>query len=107
MSRSALTSLVNRACTSTAGWGETTVFRPNLGTQETINAVFDSAHEMVTLSDGIPISSMRPVVDYTTADLTVQPAVGEQITVGGITYKITDLQPDGDGMVKAILLKAS
>lgn len=104
MSRSALMALANGACTTV--WGQSIILRPGLSSQETITAVFDSAHATEQLQDGVPISTLRPVVDYTTADVSVQPVVGDTLTAASVNYKVVDLQQDNGGMTKLLLLRA-
>ena len=48
------------------------------------------------------VESRKPVFDCATAEI-VGVAHGDTVTVGGGTYKVRGIQPDGTGMTKLIL----
>ena len=104
MSRAALMALTNAGVT--AVWGESIILRPGQSNQETVTAVFDVAHATEQLQDGVPISTLRPVIDYTTTSVTVAPVVGDTVQAQSVNYKVADVQPDNGGMVKLLLLRA-
>lgn len=70
-----------------------------------ITGIFDAQFEVVTLVDGIPMSSQRPVLDVRLADCVgFTPAIGHSLSISGVTYEVTDVQLDGRGSAKLFMV---
>lgn len=75
------------------------------------NAVFDAEYEVVTVeADGVPTSTKRPVLGVRTALFPAGfPAQNDQVTIPSVgkTYVVSNVQPDGHGHAKLILMETS
>jgi hypothetical protein len=61
------------------------------------DVVFDDTYFAVNLDTGVEQSSKRPIMGVNTADLpTPRDAQKDRIILNGITFSITDVQPDGE-----------
>jgi hypothetical protein len=71
------------------------------------DAVFDEGHEVVTLEDGQPVSSVMPALGVRAsrfAGLPGEPAQNGQVQIPGRgLYVVRDTQPDGQGHVTLLL----
>lgn len=57
--------------------------------------IFDEAYVRVDPDTGAAVSSQEPVLSVRLSDLTGTPSNADTFTVGAITYKTMDIQPDG------------
>lgn len=95
-------------------YGESVTYTPaSTGVAESISAVFDAAAEVVQIQGGVEVSARTPVLDVVLADLLVHPkgrAVGSSdrdlVTVGGVSYQVVKVEPDGQGWARLILARA-
>lgn len=79
-----------------------------VGGPYTIAAPFDAEFESIEFSDGQPVSSVRPVIDLRLADILPDvPAQDDTLTVRGLVYRVTDVQPGGHGTAKIFLVRDS
>ncbi len=82
--------------------------RPELGgTAIEITGIFDNNRETVNLMAGAG-SSMeavipRPVVELRLVDLGIDPMDGDEVIVNNVSYRIMDVQPEGNGTVVLFL----
>jgi len=61
------------------------------------DVVFDDTFFSVNLDTGVEQSSKRPLMGVNTADLpTPRDAQKDRIILNGVTFFITDVQPDGE-----------
>jgi hypothetical protein len=68
--------------------------------------VFDAAHLVVSLRDDLDYSTVNPVLGVSLAQLETVPAQGDEIILpAGATYRVSDIQPDGQGGALLILEK--
>jgi hypothetical protein len=76
-----------------------------------LNAIFDEGQQTVELSpDGVPISTVRPVIDLRLADLDplliIQPRHGDTVTIGARTFTVAEVQPAGGDSRRCYLTEA-
>ena len=77
--------------------------RPGLGGAAiAISGIFDDSRETVNVMSGGGGGGMdavipRPVVEIRIADLGIDPMEGDEVVVGGATYRIIDFHLDGHG----------
>lgn len=99
-----LTALVNVATRDT--FGVAVVYTPApSGPSEALTGIFDAPGQLVAMSGSVPVQTTSPVLDIVAADLTVMPAQGDSLTVGGNAYEVAQVEPDGNGMIKLYLLE--
>lgn len=91
----ALKSTFGQAMTYTAPGGEA----------QSVRAVFDAAHQVVNLDGEVPVSGTQPVLDVWLADLDPTPVRNGIVVVAGTSYRVSDVQPDGNGWAKLILVR--
>lgn len=61
------------------------------------NVVFDDTYFTVNTETGVEQSSKRPIMGVNTADLpTPRNPSTDRIILNGVTFSITDVQPDGE-----------
>jgi hypothetical protein len=73
----------------------------------TATGVFTAAHEAVDVSAGVPVSSTQPVLEMREQDMPEGIEEGDAVTVRGVSYVVADVRPDGYGVLKLLLHKAS
>ncbi len=72
---------------------------------QTLREIFDEAHEIVSIADGVPVSSVAPVLGVRLADFNQKPDFGDTFTIRGKGYRVVDIKPDGHGGAELILEK--
>lgn len=71
--------------------------RPGFPDTPIKDVVFDDTYFSVNLETGAEQSSKRPIMGVNTADLpTPRDAQKDRIILNGVTFFITDVQPDGE-----------
>tara|TARA_R110002074_G_scaffold253081_2_gene425070 strand:- start:16479 stop:16814 length:336 start_codon:yes stop_codon:yes gene_type:complete len=65
--------------------------------------VFDAAHELVEMGGEGPVSTTGPVLGIRLSEFTVPPVEANEVVIDGATYRINDVQPDGQGGAKLML----
>lgn len=83
--------------------------RPQAGVTITgFNVVFDEAYQLTGDAEGQGVSDTAPVAEIRLGDLPagVVPYRDDGLRVRGADWTITDVQPDGHGIVMAILREA-
>lgn len=100
MAWSDLTDLANTACRSVFGQTAT------VG-GVSIMAVFSNEAITLTPPGAPPIISSQPRLDYRTADLVTQPTAGTAVSVGGNSYTVLSVHPDGEGWTRVQLRRAT
>lgn len=104
MAWDSLAALVNEAARDT--FGVTVVYTPApSGPSQTLTGIFDAPGQLIATSGSVPVQTTAPMLDIVAADLTVTPAQGDSLTVGGNTYEVAQVEPDGNGMIKLYLLE--
>ena len=73
------------------------------GSQTTL-AIFDSPGDGIDLHSLAPVSGVDYSIEYPSTSLS-QMAVRQQITVDGIPFQVTSIDPVGDGLVSRAKLK--
>ena len=86
--------------------GESAVYAPAAGGSFAIRILFRSAHEEITLEDGVPVSTVRTLAQVHLADFSVDPLQGDGLTARGTSYEVIDVQPDGEGDAQLVLYEA-
>lgn len=99
-----LANLCNLAVRNT--FGETVTYTPISGAGSfPLVAPFDQAFAVVELQAGVPVTSVRPVLDVRLADLPALPEQGDTYTrASGAEYEVVEVQPGGNGTAKLISL---
>jgi hypothetical protein len=103
MSFSDLTSGVLAACT--AAFGESVTYTPQGSSAETITGIFNLRTELADLGSGV--LSYQPTLGVKLSDLSVAPRVGDTVSVRSVSYKVRDIDEDGEGGATILLHKAT
>jgi hypothetical protein len=102
----------NRSCFSM--FGVPVIYTPSLETRMelggipiTIEGVFDERRETVSLmgAGGLDAVVPRPVVEIQLAELGIEPMVGDEVTVGALSYRVQEVQPTGGGLAILVLVQ--
>ncbi len=73
-------------------FGRDVTYLPEAGGQATIRAVFQPARETEDASPGVYAALFVRL-----ADLPLAPVRGDEVEIGGIRYKVFDLEADAEG----------
>lgn len=65
--------------------------------------VFEASYELVTLDSGLPVSTIVPVCLVRLSECPRRPARGDEVIVSAGTYRVRDVQPDGQGGALLVL----
>jgi len=87
-------------------FGELVHYAPAAGQPFDIaDAVFDEAYREVVVEDGIPVSSVTPVLGVRLAAFLTPPAQDDALTIDrtGTTYVVREVRPDSHGEAKLML----
>lgn len=106
MSWDALLQQVNRSCMAT--FGVPVVYRPALRNRPEMGeqpldvvGIFDERHSTFTLSGagegGFETIVPRTTLELRSSDLGFEPLAGDTVMVDGVSYQVTDVQPDSRG----------
>jgi hypothetical protein len=68
-----------------------------------LNGVFDVPHQSVDPQTGVPVQSTQPRFGIRLADLPAVPASGDQLVRAGVTYRVLEVEEDGQGGAELIL----
>jgi hypothetical protein len=81
------------------------VFNPATG--DPPHAIFEAEYRLVNLGEGdVPLDSTEPVLFVRTIDLPTPPARDDGVVIDGTNYRVSSVQPDGQGHIPLILRKA-
>lgn len=107
MGWSALAGMVHRTAARTFRQDLGALYvRPGFPDHPITDVVFDDTYFAVNLDTGVEQSSKRPIMGVNTADLpTPRDAQKDRIILNGITFSITDVQPDGEAGTTLFLSK--
>lgn len=83
--------------------GEALVYTAPGGSPETIQGTFNDAAEYVDISEGIRVSSYRPVAGVRIADLAAAPVENATVTVRGNSYTVSIVESGKTGWAELIL----
>ena len=64
---------------------------------ESIQAIFDSAHQSIEFQDGIEYSTLKPILGVRLSDFAIPPAADDSVTIDSVVYEVLDVQKDGQG----------
>ena len=70
----------------------------------TITVLFDDAYFEDGVGDGAGVDSSAPAALAKTSDVSGA-TIGSTLVIGGTTYHVTSVQPDGQGMTRLVLEK--
>lgn len=77
------------------------------GTPVNLMGIFDEHREEITLmadgSSGMGGVIQRSVLEIKISDLGFAPMDGDEVTIAGLTYRILEVQPNGNGMAILII----
>ena len=82
-------------------FGREITFLPQSGGQATVRAVFQPAREAEDSSPGV-----YAVLFVRLADLAAAPVRGDEAEIGGVRYKVFDIEADAEGAAVLRLRKA-
>jgi hypothetical protein len=93
-----------------AGFGTSVTVTPRGGLGAvTCSGIFDNSYLLVSPEGDGQVASLSPVVTLTADDLARLPRgaayEGDTVLIGAATYEVTEVQPDGTGMVMLRLEK--
>lgn len=80
-----------------AAFGQSVTYIPAKGTAQTISGVLDASSTDLALGHGAPVSSVSPKLGIRLADLSSKPAKGDVVQIGSATYRVIDVENDGQG----------
>jgi len=83
-------------------FGVSATYRPLGGTTTTITVIFDNEYIPVDTGGGVSFAMQQPKCMARTADLTGT-VEGGSLFIGGVTYAIRIVMPDGTGMTELML----
>lgn len=89
-----------------AVFGEPVLYTPATGEPFTITGVFDEAYAEVQVIEGVPVSSVKPVLGVRLSDFgATPPDSGDTLTIirTGTVYVVSNPNPDGHGWAKLTL----
>lgn len=87
-----------------ADFGEAVTYTPSGGQATTITAIFDNGYEAVDAGGGVAFAMQQPRLTCRTSDVS-SAAEGDTCVVGGFTYKVSIVMPDGTGITELMLEK--
>lgn len=93
-------SRVDEACLRV--FGREVLYLPEAGGQAVVRAVFQPAREAEDSSPGV-----YAVLFVRLADLPAAPARGDEVEIGGVRYKVFDIEADSEGAAVLRLRKAA
>jgi len=88
-----------------ATFGEPVLYAPAAGGTFSISGIFDEAYTEVQVLDGVPVSSVKPVMGVRLAQFPAPPEPDDTLTIErtGTTYVVANVNPDGHGWAKLML----
>jgi hypothetical protein len=79
----------------------------NPGAPVSIYGVFNAPNMDINLQAGAVVQSVEPSFGVRLADLPAAPDSGDTLVINGVTYRINNVDEDGQGGAKLILGKIS
>lgn len=89
-------------------FGAAATYTPASGTPAALDGIFDDPQINANFN-GVDVSDSRPTFFCRSTDLpagAVGGDAGDRLTVQGTTYRVADLEPDGQGMTRVVLGKS-
>jgi len=98
---------VQRAAISAFALSEPATYKAQGGAPQSVRVIFRDQHSSLDVADGASVTTVAPVAHVRLGDLQASPIEGDELYVPGksATYQVRDPQPDGEGMVKLVLVK--
>jgi hypothetical protein len=98
---------LNRACQR--AFGEPVTYRRSGHPDHPMSGIFDESYEIVTLIEGAENSTVSPALTITDADLPegAEVAQRDRFVIGGRSYRVRDVQPQGGGETLLLLNEVS
>lgn len=72
------------------------------GTEANVTGIFDNEYFAVDAGGSVPVAMQQPTFLCRTADI-ASVAQNDILTISGLTYRIRNIQPDGQGMTMLML----
>jgi len=85
--------------------GEEMLYRHNSGGSVTICAVWNREHEIVDADTETVVSTNNPHIGVQLSDLLMPPVEDDEVVFCGITYRVVDVEEDGQGAAQIQLFK--
>lgn len=90
-------------------FADNVLYFPVVGKPVTVLAHFDEAFEIVDVDAEVPVTTTVPILDIILSRLSFMPRQDDEIHIGvgdaAQVYKVTDVQIDGVGGAKLLLVK--
>jgi len=83
-------------------FAETAVWT-SAGGPKSLPVIFDAEHLALAADAAVAISTADPQLMCRAADMPADAAQGDMVTVRGRDYLVSDIRPDGTGVVTALL----
>ena len=75
-------------------------YTPSSGPPVTVNGIFDEVYQLAKDDPEAGVETMQPAVFLRLADLPVDPELDDPtLTIGGVTYRVTQRLPAGLGAI--------
>ena len=88
-------------------FGESVTHTPaDGGDAQTVTGVFANQHVAV-LQGGVEVVTTRPTLGIKLSDFDSEPVQGDTLTINSVTYKVSEVDKDGEGGATLILHRAS
>jgi hypothetical protein len=87
-------------------FGTEAAYTPLNGTAADIAGIFNNPHLPVVVGEHVATSDAQPTFLCRTDDIPADAQggdAGDTLAVDGVTYRVTDLHPDGSGMTLVVL----
>ena len=86
-------------------FGDGATYTPVTGSPATFTGIFDAPHTAIDIGE-ISVSDRRPTFLCRASDVPAGAKggnAGDTLLVDGTTYRVIDLEPDGQGMTRIVL----
>lgn len=90
-------------CEGAFGDEEALLYTPKSGASYSIQGIWYDEHVLADPTVSPAVSSGGPQLHVRRAAMQAEPVRGDQVARAGVTYRVEDPQPDGQGMVVLIL----
>lgn len=85
--------------------GQTVTCTPATGDPYTLEGIFDENFVAVDPASETEVTSVHPVLFVKLSDMEAPPAKGDEVTIGGVDYRVIQPQDDSEGGTRLLLHK--
>lgn len=86
-------------------FGEAVTFTPATGPALAVSGVFNNVWREIDAASGLPVSSNQPNLGIRLSDFPTPPIEGDKFLIRLATFRVVDVQEDGEGGAKCLLHK--